>query len=297
MDAESYTLFRDTLLSLKPSEKHSLMKELRADIYGADPNPDINEMLTGLREVRCNSGLACPHCGCKSVIRSGFYSPPKQPGVRRQRYRCKDEDCRKTFNDLTASPYAGTHYPERWAQYLDCMVRRLSLRKAAKEISIHVSTAFFWRHKVLTAIRKIAPESLTGIVEADTTYYLEARKGKYQVKRRGGRKARKCGGVGRKRGISADQACILVAMDREKHIVSKFSGMGRINHVAVDNIVTPHLSDVTTLCTDMESAFAAYAKKQGLPHETINASKGEHVKKVIYHIQNVNSYHTASRVG
>jgi len=46
------------------------------------------------------------------------------------------------------------------------------------------------------------------------------------------------------------------------------------NQELVDRIVTPHLSFGATLCTDTESAFMAYAKTRGIPHEALNISKG-----------------------
>lgn len=69
-------------------------------------------------------------------------------------------------------------------------------------------TAFYWRHKVLYALRSLCFSTLRGIIESDETYFLESDKGKKQVEHR---KPRKRGGVATKRGISNEQINVVVA--------------------------------------------------------------------------------------
>jgi len=58
------------------------------------------------------------------------------------------------------------------------MVEGVTLPKIAEELEIHTSTAFYWRHKILNALRSLGFAKLRGIIESDETYFLESDKGK-----------------------------------------------------------------------------------------------------------------------
>lgn len=73
---------------------------------------------------------------------------------------------------------AGSQYGmDKWTKYAWCMSQGMSIRKCAKEVGISVPTAFYWRHKILSGLRKFSQETLQGIVEADETFLLESQKG------------------------------------------------------------------------------------------------------------------------
>ncbi|SDG46009.1 ISXO2-like transposase domain-containing protein [Paenibacillus sp. cl6col] len=67
----------------------------------------------------------------------------------------------------------------------------------------------------------------------------------------------------------------------------------------VDGVTLPKIAEElercfekeVVLCTDSATNYKAFAKQKGIPHEMINASKGIHVKKGVFHIKHVNSYH------
>ncbi|MED0964083.1 IS1595 family transposase [Bacillus paramycoides] len=236
-------------------------------------------VVNDMRETRFAEGFVCPHCTSQFVVRFGKYKG-------RKRYRCKA--CRKTFNDLTNTPMHGTRYPKFWAEFIKLMFEGLSLRKCEQILGIKWVTLFYWRHKILNALKEIEIEGFEGIVEVDETYFLYSEKGKRGIV---GRKARKRGGVSKYRGISREQVCVLVARDRNKQTVSKVTCMGRIVKSKVEETIG-HLLDVgTILCTDAWRAYMTYAKEKGMEHYRINTSKTGHVIKGIYHIQNVNGYH------
>ena len=65
------------------------------------------------RKKRFAADPRCPRCGNSRIHRYGKYK-----GWRR--YKCLS--CKKTFNDATASPMAGTHYSlQRWLKDAECM--------------------------------------------------------------------------------------------------------------------------------------------------------------------------------
>jgi transposase-like protein len=103
----------------------------------------ISDHLKDIRETRFADGFSCPHCGGEKVKRNGTYSG-------RQRYLC--HSCMKTFNDWTGTPMAGTHYPDRWMEYIQLMLEGITLKQCAKALEISIPTAFYWWHKVLNAL-------------------------------------------------------------------------------------------------------------------------------------------------
>jgi hypothetical protein len=143
--------------------------------------------------------------------------------MERQRYRCMD--CRKSFTDVTTTPLHRTHLPHKWLDFIQCMIEGYSLRKSSEMIEVHFVTLFYWRHKILSALKQMDSEQFSGIVEMDETYFLYSEKGKRKIT---GRKSRKRGGASKYRGISRDQVCVLIARDCQKSTYSKVIGQGLI---------------------------------------------------------------------
>ncbi len=90
------------------------------------------------------------------------------------------------------------------------MIEGYTLPRIAKELKIHISTCFYWRHKILFALRSLGFQGLKGIVESDETFFKESFKGRKvesrEPKERGGRDP--------KRGISGLKIAVVVAQDR-----------------------------------------------------------------------------------
>jgi hypothetical protein len=63
------------------------------------------------------------------------------------------------------------------------MIEVFSLRKCAELLHDEVShvTLFYWRHKILAALKQIPIETFQGIVEMDETYFLFSEKGKRNI--------------------------------------------------------------------------------------------------------------------
>ncbi len=56
------------------------------------------------------------------------------------------------------------------------MVEGYTLPKISEALEIHISTAFYWRHKILNAVRSLGNQTLKGIVESDETFFLEKKR-------------------------------------------------------------------------------------------------------------------------
>ncbi len=116
-------------------------------------------------------------------------------------------------------------------------------------------------------------------------------KGKNQVIKKGLRKPRKRGGKAKLRGLSREQVCVVIAMDRDGHIVSKMAGRGKISAKQIDNAIGQQISENSVLCTDSARNYTYFAKQKSLKHVSVNGAKKHYVFGRNHHIQNVNSYH------
>jgi transposase-like protein len=223
-------------------------------------------------------GLCCPRCQGKQFYRHGTKS-----GL--QRFRCRA--CGRTFNSLTGTPLARLRHKEKWLDFGDCMLDSRTVRKAAARVEVDKNTSFRWRHRFLMATKTDRSACLNGIAEADETFLLESQKGARNLQR----PARKRGGKASKRGISKEQVCILVARDRSGNTVDFVTGRGPVTVLQLTEHLRPALAPDTLLVSDANKAYQAFARQQGISHQYVNISAGEHVRGAV-HVQNVNGYHS-----
>lgn len=263
---------------LSKSEQLALFEVMKQDLFPEEPDK-INKLLKSLREARFSSGLGCVHCGSTDVKRNGKYRS-------RQRYLCKD--CGKSFNDMTNTPFSGSHYPEKWVKYIELMVEGDTLPKIADKLQIHISTAFYWRHKILYALGSQGFNQLQGIVESDETFFRESLKGCRHISHR---KPKKRGEKDDKRGISNLKIAVVVAQDRNGNIIARKAGTGRVRAEEIDDVIGGYIHPSALLCTDTATNYKKFARIKGLQHETVNERLKQRVKKGIYHIQHVNNFH------
>jgi len=279
MPAKTHQDILDDIRQLDHDEKVLLFSAL--EVIQQSVSSNINQIVGDLREAKFSCGFVCLYCDGNHVVRNGTFHG-------RQRFLCRD--CKRTFNDFTNTPMQRTQLPEKWLPYLECMHNGLSLRKAAVEIGgvTHV-TLFHWRHKILSALKKLDTDHFDGIMELDETYLLYSEKGQKHII---DRKPRHRGGKATKRGISNEQVGILAVCDRQKQNSIKVAGCGRISAATLEAMVASKLGDNLTLCSDADSAIRSFAAKHDLEHVELNAKQKQRVKHGIYHIQNVNSCHS-----
>src|SRR4051812_14264001 len=130
-----------------------------------------------VRSMRWPEGVACPHCSSAAVIKDG--RDDAQPD--RQRYLC--HGCRKRFDDLTGTIFAGHHAPLRtWIVCLYFMGLNLSSLQIAKELDIDRRDA----QEMIQQLRRGVvdrrpPVALSGAVECDEVYVVAGHKGNSEV--------------------------------------------------------------------------------------------------------------------
>jgi transposase-like protein len=250
------------------------------------------EVTNEVKENRFSRGKVCPHCGHDEVSRNGKYHG-------KQRYICKS--CRKTFTDFTLSPKHNSKKDvKQWIKYAKCMINGYSIRRCAKEVEISIPTSFYWRHKILDAIRAfMGIGSVGGVIEVDEAFFRESFKGNHKKSTTFTmpRKSHNRGVKGsfssktekRKRGISKEQVCVLCAMDRTGNLITELICKGRMKHTDLERLFRDRIDDEAILCTDSHKSYIKFAQNLGIELQQIK--RGKH-KEGIYHIQHINAFHS-----
>lgn len=241
--------------------------------------PQLPDYISIRRGQLVNKQIGCPHCNGHNYYRYG-----KDKGS--IRFKCKE--CKRTFTEYTGTWLAGIHKKELINDYIELMHQEKSLDKIKTELGINKKTAFDWRHKILSSLEKAGKSSFNGIVESDETFFLQSDKGK---KKRDGCTPRKRGGKSSSKGISDDQVAVIVTADRKGIMDMQVATLGRISKKDIENAIGNRIDKGSILCTDGHVSYKGFAKDNQLSLVVLRADLKEHVKKGIYHIQNVNSLH------
>jgi len=220
---------------------------------------------------------ACPYCKAEDPIRWG-----RSHGL--SRFRCRN--CKRTFNALTSTPLAHLRHKDKWPVFAKTMIEGKSVRASARACGVHYTTTFRWRHRFLRIPEEKQAQVLRGIAEADETFLLRSKKGEHCLQRQG----RKRGGKATKPGRSKEQVCVLVARDRGGATVSNV--LSEFTNDTLVHVLQPVLTEDTLLCSDGHPVYKAFAAGTGVAHKVVNGSAGVRVVEKVFHIQNVNAYHS-----
>jgi transposase-like protein/IS1 family transposase len=249
---------------------------VRDTIFLPENSKKVNAL--NYKLIRFKEGLICPHCRGTHIVLWG-----KRKNI--QRYRCKD--CRKLFNDLTGTPLAYSKKLDKWTAMAHAMQDSLSVRKTAKKLDISISTAFRWRHRLLNGLNQFRINTtLSGIVEMDETMFRYSEKGSRHLTR----KRHKRGSDNHVRGRSKNQVYAVIARDRTNKTLSFV--LKRMSGKALITEIGSTIDSESQICSDAWRSYQSFANHLNLRHHRLNMSRGYRVVHGIYHIQNVNSYHS-----
>lgn len=139
----------------------------------------------------------CPICGCKSFIKYGFYK-----GI--QRYKCKNDLCKKTFSLTTNSIWCYSKKPaEKWIEFLELMMEKRTLENCSRVLEISINTAFYWRHKVMNALMlDNIPNKISGNIHMTKDGVKENFKGNRHINK-----------------LERDKICIVASRGEEDYIL------------------------------------------------------------------------------
>lgn len=183
--------------------------------------------------------------------------------------------------------------------YAKCMINGYSIRKCTVIVGISRPTSFYWRHKILDAVRVyMGIGAVGGVIEVDETFFRESFKGNHKkassfvMPRKSyhrGIKGPNSDGEKRRRGISNDQICVVCAIDRIGNIITELTCKGRIKHTDLERLFRNRIEDDSILCTDSLKSYTKFANDLGIEIHQVKA--GKH-KEGVYHIQHVNAFHS-----
>ena len=171
----------------------------------------------------------------------------------------------------------------RWRHRFLAAVKADTVKGAAGRCGVADTTSFRWRHRFLAAVKADAVK-LKGIVEADETYVLTSRKGAKKLDR----KARKRGGVAKKRGLSKEQVPILVAADRSGTTVTRV--LPDTTAATIEAHLATAIEPDALLVTDGAPFFPPAARSIGVTHQPLDQKAGER-RRGDLHLNTVNSRH------
>jgi len=220
----------------------------------------------------------CPHCHSSIINRFG-----KKGDM--QRYRCKN--CLKTFTATTNTPLARLRHKEKWINYLEGMLESKVLRQSAHDYGINLKTAFRWRHRFLQLPSELKARLLEGIVEADETFFAFSEKGNKHLNRRAKKRGKKTG----KQGCAKeDWVPVLTARDRGTHTFEAILDSTSIQGIGKQ--LAGKIEKDSIFCSDGYKSYIQFAQNNDLVHKRLNLSSGVRVIDKVFHIQNVNAYHS-----
>jgi transposase-like protein len=135
-----------------------------------------------VRDLRWPDGIHCPHCDSAQVTKQGH--DDTQPN--RQRYECLS--CRRRFDDLTGTIFAGHHQPLWvWVLCLYFMGLNLSNEQIAQELDLNPDDVLKMTAQLREGIVQRRPEVvLSGEVECDEVYVVAGHKGHPEAVRKKG---------------------------------------------------------------------------------------------------------------
>lgn len=131
------------------------------------------------------------------------------------------------------------------------MINGYSIRKCAKEVKISIPTSFYWRHKILDAIRAfMGIGNVGGIIEVDEAFFRESFKGNHK-KNTAFTMSRKA----HKRGVKGS-----FSSKTEKRKICK----ERMKHTDLERLFNGRIEDEAILCTDSHKSYIQFTQNLGV---------------------------------
>jgi transposase-like protein len=101
-----------------------------------------------LRQARWPNGIVCPHCRQMRVTTHSKFTTTS-----RRRYLCLE--CRRTFTDLTGTPFARTNLSLcTWFHCLDLIGQGLRTSELAKKLSVKWDTTAYMVRRVAKQLKQ-----------------------------------------------------------------------------------------------------------------------------------------------
>lgn len=201
-----------------------------------------------LKQTFINS-RECPHCSSHKVVSKGNYKG-------RKRYQC--QECGKSYNDLTKTPFSGIHNLVKIKKYLNCLVRGDSIRKAAKIVGISITTSFSWRHKLLNGLSRLPSPNMKNVKEMLELQIPYSHKGQRTKLSNAQRKAKVSAVFVCDRTGKLDSDSIAFSKRKENPL---FNRINEISNKHTDIICSPKFANIiNSLNLNIKTTHSSYSK-------------------------------------
>ena len=243
--------FTDLVFGLSDKDflllQNAIASRKNTDRYGVSSFNDL--------AIKYNRIPSCPKCGSNDSI----LSSRTPSGLKR--YYCKT--CGQRYNLLSNTIFHSTNKSfDTWITYLTLMTFNVPLEMAEEICDISHPTAMLWRKKVFATVDGYQNHlHLYDRVWIDETYLFDSsllHDDDYK----------------RKRGLSKDQLCIVVAIDSHKNTYAVICGHGKPSSKAIYNSLKDHIIPGSTVVHDGEAAHNMLVKKLNLISEVYKADTG-----------------------
>ena len=220
------------------------------------PDHDFKLLHEAVRERACRSDIGvgtlaeavakyrpdppCPKCGAPS--RKDGRTPSDV-----QRHRCKD--CGHRFVALAGTVLESCNKDlATWVDFVRLMCFNVPIEAAAEICRITHQTAWEWRHRVFATVNGYQDRIvLRDRVWIDETYITDT-------------DLTHGYGQARKRGLSKQKLCIVVAIDVHKNIVAVVCGHGKPSSKRIKEGLQSHIAEGSTIVDDKERSHNALVK-------------------------------------
>lgn len=211
----------------------------------------------------------CPHCGGSRIEAHGSYA--LKDGTRVPRQICRT--CGRTSNRNTGKPLAYIKKRTEFVALAESMDVQHSLRSAARRLHVWVSTAFRWRHRLLSALAAQPPAPLSGLVVAGEVFVPYSEKGSRKTDGPGawGRHARIAKTGQRvwplfRRMVEGRPSCVLIAATEKRKVIA-LVGQGRPTPETLQASLRQILGAGARLQASGIAPYTQACRHLGIPHE------------------------------
>ena len=261
--------------------------------------------------------IKCEYCGSENLKKHGLRGD-------KQRYYCKD--CKMTFVIKSTPIIQSSKITEaQWKELLRGMIQNLKLREIAENVDISITSVWYNKHKVCSALLEIYKEQdgFVDIAECDEYYTPLSFKGKRDPEffiKTLGRMPRHHRNYAEKmmylqnsgcwnelkndperiqqlidsvetklRGISKEQTCILTCKDRGNNLYMSPACIGRMDVNDVKKHLKGKFAGDSILVTDSHTSYPEFARSEHIQLEQIPS--GKHAKGA-YNLGRINALHS-----
>lgn len=246
--------------------KEQIAKRENIERYGASNFEELAE--------KCGRKPICPKCHSENVRKDGYTPQGKQ------RYVCCEPKCGTRFNLLTDSIFNSTKKSfDTWTKYLTLMSFNVPLVMTEEMCGISHRTAMLWRKKVHHTVNGYQNRiKLRDKVWIDETYVFDS-------------ETLRDGLIIKKRGISDQQICIVVAIDSYMNVYAKICGHGKPTKNDIYDALKEHIEPGATIIHDGEKAHMKLIEKLNCDHELFKCNtKSKYYLKNMALINNLCSW-------